>query len=72
LTGASEVFIALIMEAVITSETSVSIYQTAWRNIAEDSHFHSHRCENLKSYPSPVLVMNLCFPQYPLIFFFEV
>jgi hypothetical protein len=31
--------IALMMEAVITSETSVNFYQTTWRNIPEDSHF---------------------------------
>jgi hypothetical protein len=31
---------ALIMEAVSTSETSVSLYQTARRNIPEDSHIH--------------------------------
>jgi hypothetical protein len=28
----------LIMEAVNTSEMSVSIYQTTWRSIPEDSH----------------------------------
>jgi hypothetical protein len=32
--------IALMMEAVSTSETSVNFYQTTWRNIAEDSHLH--------------------------------
>jgi hypothetical protein len=32
--------IALMMEAVRTSETSVSFYQTARRNIPEDSHLH--------------------------------
>jgi hypothetical protein len=31
--------IALMMEAVSTSETSVSFYETTWRNIAEDTHF---------------------------------
>jgi hypothetical protein len=30
--------IALMMEAVSTSETSVNLYQTARRNIPEDSH----------------------------------
>jgi hypothetical protein len=40
--------IALMMEAVSTSETSVSFYQTTRRNIAEDSHLHTHRRENLK------------------------
>jgi hypothetical protein len=31
---------ALMMEAVRTSETSVSIYQTTWRNIPEESRLH--------------------------------
>jgi hypothetical protein len=30
--------IALMMEAVSTSETSVNFYETTWRNIPEDSH----------------------------------
>jgi predicted lipoprotein with Yx(FWY)xxD motif len=38
--------IALVMKAVSTSETSVSIYQTTRRNIPEDSHlrtfYHFH------------------------------
>jgi hypothetical protein len=42
--------IALMMEAVSTSETSVNIYQTAGRNIPEDSHLHTRRRENLKSH----------------------
>jgi hypothetical protein len=32
--------IVLMMEAVSTSESSVSIYQTTRRNIPEDSHLH--------------------------------
>jgi hypothetical protein len=39
---------ALVMEAVITSETSVNFYQTARRNNPEDSHLHTRRRENLK------------------------
>jgi hypothetical protein len=35
--------VALMMEAVNTSETSVSIYQTTRRNIPEDSHLHRLR-----------------------------
>jgi hypothetical protein len=31
-------FIALMMEAASTSETSVNFYQTAWRYNPEDSH----------------------------------
>jgi hypothetical protein len=30
--------LALMMQAVSTSETSVNFYQTTWRNIPEDSH----------------------------------
>jgi hypothetical protein len=39
---------ALMMEAANTSETNV--YQTTRRNVAEDSHFHTCRRENLKSH----------------------
>jgi hypothetical protein len=42
------VLIALMMEAVINSETSVSFYQTIRRNIPEDSHLHTRRQEILK------------------------
>jgi hypothetical protein len=42
--------IALMMEAVNTSETSVSFYQATRRNIPEDSHLHTHRRKNLKSH----------------------
>jgi hypothetical protein len=30
--------IALVMEAVSSSETLINIYQTTWKNITEDSH----------------------------------
>jgi hypothetical protein len=40
-----------MMEAVITSETSVSFYQTTRRNIPEGS--HSRRREKLKSHTPP-------------------
>jgi hypothetical protein len=39
-----------MMEAVRSSETSVSIYQTIQRNISEDSHLHNRCRENLKSH----------------------
>jgi hypothetical protein len=39
-----------MMEAASTSETSVNFYQTTWRNNPEDSHIHTRRRENLKSY----------------------
>jgi hypothetical protein len=34
--------IAMMMEAVSTSETSVNFYQTTWRKIPEDSHFQAY------------------------------
>jgi hypothetical protein len=40
--------IALMMEAVSTSEMSVNFYQTTRRNIPEDSRLHTRRRENLK------------------------
>jgi hypothetical protein len=40
----------LMMEALSTSETSVILYETTRRNIPEDSHIHTRRRENLKSY----------------------
>jgi hypothetical protein len=39
-----------MMEAVITSDTSVNIYQITRRNISEDYHLHTRRRENLKSH----------------------
>jgi hypothetical protein len=42
--------IALMMEAVSTSETLVNLYQTTRRNIPEDSNLHNRRGENLKSH----------------------
>jgi hypothetical protein len=41
--------VALMMEAISTSETWVNFYQTARRNIPEDSYLHTRRQENLKS-----------------------
>jgi hypothetical protein len=46
------VIIALMMEAVITSEMPVNFYKATWRSIPEDSHFHQTElnidkvCEN--------------------------
>jgi hypothetical protein len=42
--------IALMMEEVSTSETSVNFYQATRRNIPEDSRIHTRRRENLKSH----------------------
>jgi hypothetical protein len=47
--------IALMMEAVSTSETSVNFYQTTQRNIPEDSHLHTRHRKNLKSKKNPPL-----------------
>jgi hypothetical protein len=41
------VIIALTMEAVSASETTVNFYQTTRRNNPEDGHLHTHRRENL-------------------------
>jgi hypothetical protein len=42
--------LALKMEAVRTSETSVDFYKTTLRYNPEDRHLRTHRCDNLKSY----------------------
>jgi hypothetical protein len=31
----------------------VVLTRATWRNVPEDTIFHSHRCENLKSYKKP-------------------
>jgi hypothetical protein len=41
--------IALMMEEVITPETSVNFYKNTRRNTPEDSHLHTPRREKLKS-----------------------
>jgi hypothetical protein len=50
--------IALMMEAASTSETLVNFYQTSRCNSPEDSHLHTHRRENLKSYLLAQLIAN--------------
>jgi hypothetical protein len=45
--------IALMMQAVITSETSVKLCETTRRNIPEDSHLHTRRHDNLKYHILP-------------------
>jgi hypothetical protein len=47
--SSSPILVVLIMEALISSETSVRTRVTL-RNIREDAFLHSHRRENLKSY----------------------
>jgi hypothetical protein len=48
-------YITLMMVAVMPSEISVTIYQTAQCNIPEDSHLHTRICccETLKSHQIP-------------------
>jgi hypothetical protein len=41
----SKIEIALMIEAVNTSETSVNFYETTQRNIPKDDHFHIRRRE---------------------------
>jgi hypothetical protein len=51
--------IALTMEAARTSETLVNFYQTTRRYNPEDSHLHTLRRENLKSYSSSTWLNHL-------------
>jgi hypothetical protein len=53
--------IALMMEAASTSETSVNFYQTARRNIPEDSHLQEEQKYKVAvkvstDYTSPILL----------------
>jgi hypothetical protein len=41
---------ALMMEPVNTSETSVNLYETTWSKIPVGLHLHTHRSENMKSH----------------------
>jgi hypothetical protein len=50
-----------MMEAISTSESSVSFYQTTRRNIPEDSHLHTRRHENLKCHLYDYVVQYLYF-----------
>jgi hypothetical protein len=47
----SREIIALIMEAVSTSETSLNFYRIERRSIPEESSFHTRPRENLKKIP---------------------
>jgi hypothetical protein len=47
--------IALMMEAVSTSDTSVNFYETTRRNILDDSHLHTGSNENRKCLLKPRL-----------------
>jgi hypothetical protein len=50
-----------MMEAANTSEMLVNFYQTTQCNNPEDSHLHTHCCENLKSHISPTLFSKYMF-----------
>jgi hypothetical protein len=50
LTQSQGQFIALMMKAVYTSETSAHFNVTTWHYIPEDSKLHTHCHENLKSH----------------------
>jgi hypothetical protein len=39
-----------MMEAASISEMPVNFHQIMWFNNPENSHLHSHHCENLKSH----------------------
>jgi hypothetical protein len=57
--------LTLMIEAVLSSETSVNSYRTTWRRTPEDSTLRNHRCENLKCkleglhYKHEPVVMNI-------------
>jgi hypothetical protein len=53
--------IALMMEAGSTSETSVIFYETARRDIPQDSHLHTRCRENMKSPTHVSFVTQLMF-----------
>lgn len=52
----------MIMQSVITSETSVNFYHTSKRKIPEDSHLHAFRREKLKCHRKQklMLIFNDC------------
>jgi hypothetical protein len=47
--SSSPIFITLIMETILSFETSI-LTRATWQNIQEDGIPHSYRHENLKSY----------------------
>jgi hypothetical protein len=49
-------YIALMMEAASTSESSVNFYRTTRRNNQEDSNLHTRHRENLNSNPYTILI----------------
>jgi hypothetical protein len=59
--------IALMMEAARFSETLVNFYQIARRYNPEDSHFRTHRRENLKSIYYLVYMNPFSFFNFPSV-----
>jgi hypothetical protein len=58
------------MEAARTSETLVNFYQTTRRCNPEDSHLHTHRRENLKSYvlnDLPIFFIHFAFNEKQIV-----
>jgi hypothetical protein len=50
-----------MIEAVSTSETPVSLYQTTQRNTPEDNHLHARHRENLISHNWIYVVLQIIF-----------
>jgi hypothetical protein len=64
--------IALMMEAVQTSEMSVNSYQSTRRCNPADSHLHTHRCENAETNDIYLLYFSVFLSRaftIPLLFF---
>jgi hypothetical protein len=59
--------IALMMEAVSTSETSKNFHQTTRRNIQHDSHLHTRLRENLKSQKLLMVLYSIIINSYSLL-----
>jgi hypothetical protein len=57
----ASIIIALMMEAVRTSETSVNFNVTTQDNIPEDSKLHTRRRENLNSHIADTFVKQFLF-----------
>jgi hypothetical protein len=51
---------ALKIDAVYSSEKSVSLYQTTWRHIPECSTFDRQHCKNLRSSELNILCVEVC------------